>query len=76
MKKVITLCENEYKMQVDKISDYVIANPEIRLILVAGPSCSGKTTTSSLLSEQLYKKAGVTSYTISIDDFYKDVKRH
>ena len=71
--KLISLCENEYKMQVDKISDYVIMHPEIRLILVAGPSCSGKTTTSSLLSEQLYKKAGITSYTISIDDFYKDV---
>ena len=47
IKKIIALCENEYRMQVENISDYVVSHPEIRQILVAGPSCSGKTTTSS-----------------------------
>ena len=34
---------------------------------------SGKTTTSSTLSRLLYEMGGIKSYTISIDDFYKDV---
>lgn len=65
--------ENRYKKEIEKIADAVISDRNIRLILVAGPSCSGKTTTSSTLSEYLFRKASIKSYTISIDDFYKDV---
>jgi len=65
--------ESKYKNSIERIADSIIKNSSIRLILIAGPSCAGKTTTSSTLSKMLKEKAGITSYTISIDDFYKDV---
>lgn len=44
---------------------------KIKMILIAGPSCSGKTTTSKKLS--LYLKAkGINTFPISIDDYFKE----
>ena len=71
-----TICREEtaYKEKIGKIAEKVLGNKDIRLILIAGPSCSGKTTTSSTLSKLLFENAGITTHTISIDDFYKDVE--
>lgn len=66
--------EKSYKDKIEKIAQTVIKNRDLRLILIAGPSCSGKTTTSSTLSRFLFENAGITTHTISIDDFYKDVE--
>ena len=63
-----------YREKIVEISDAIIADRDIRLILIAGPSCSGKTTTSSTLTKLLKEKAGLICHTISIDDFYKDVE--
>ncbi len=73
LKKTIELCEQSYKESIYKIAEEVVNNRNIRLILVAGPSCSGKTTTSSTISKFVYERAGIKSHTVSIDDFYKDV---
>ena len=70
---IIDNAESSYKDKIYDIAKEVMNNRDIRLILIAGPSCSGKTTTSSTLSEYVYKHAGIKSHTISIDDFYKDV---
>ena len=73
LEKTIKFSEEKYKKQIESIAKDIISNPDIRLILVAGPSCSGKTTTSATLSRYLNEFGGKTSHTISIDDFYKDV---
>ncbi len=73
LQKIIETAENKYRSRIQEIADEIIADRNIRLILVAGPSCSGKTTTSATLSKVLHEKAGITCHTISIDDFYKDV---
>ena len=73
LEKTIKFSEEKYKKQIESIAKDIISNPDIRLILVAGPSCSGKTTTSATLSRYLKEFGGKTSHTISIDDFYKDV---
>ena len=73
LQNTIKNAELNYKNQIEKIVDDIIENSNIRLILVAGPSCSGKTTTSATLSKLLFKKSGIKCHTISIDDFYKDV---
>ena len=70
---IIDKAESSYKDKIYDIAKEVMNNRDIRLILIAGPSCSGKTTTSSTLSEYVLKHAGIKSHTISIDDFYKDV---
>ena len=69
----IQKAESSYKEKIYEIAKHVINNRNIRLILVAGPSCSGKTTTSATLSKYFLELAGIKSYTISIDDFYKDL---
>ena len=70
--RIIT-AEKNYKDSINKIADEIEKDKNVRLVLIAGPSCSGKTTTSSTLSKLVYEKAGLTSHTISIDDFYHDV---
>lgn len=45
----------------------------IKVVLIAGPSSSGKTTTSKKLSLYL-KSKGINPFTISTDDFFKDRK--
>ncbi len=73
LKQRINTAEQGYKNEVLNIAKKIADNKNIRLILIAGPSCSGKTTTSATLSKYLNKLAGKNAYTISIDDFYKDV---
>ena len=43
----------------------------LKFLTLAGPSCSGKTTTSYILEEEL-KMHGITVKIVSIDDFYRD----
>jgi len=73
LQKTIETAEKKYRSRIQEIADEIISDRNIRLILVAGPSCSGKTTTSATLSKVLYEKAGIKCHSISIDDFYKDV---
>ncbi|MBQ7399630.1 MAG: hypothetical protein IJW06_04110 [Clostridia bacterium] len=70
----IEKAENAYKKEIEKIARDIMENRDVRLILVAGPSCSGKTTTSATISRYVREYAGIKSHTISIDDFYKDVE--
>ena len=73
-KEMINKSERKYKDQISHIAHDISKNSGIRLILIAGPSCSGKTTTSATLSRYLYEYASIKSHTISIDDFYRDVE--
>lgn len=65
----IKKCENAYKIQMEKIVSFVKLNEEIKFILLAGPSSSGKTTTAKLLRENL-ENNGFNAKTISLDDFF------
>lgn len=61
--------QNQYLMEIaNKISDN---RKNIKIILIAGPSSSGKTTTSKKLAIYL-KTKGINSYQISVDDYFKD----
>ncbi|HPE95587.1 MAG TPA: nucleoside kinase [Bacillota bacterium] len=64
-------CESSYEKQLDKAADTICADERIKLILVAGPSCAGKTTTTKKLREKL-TACGRTVYQVSLDDFYKN----
>ena len=44
----------------------------LRAVLIAGGSCSGKTTTTKKLSE-IFKEHGVSAYVVSLDDFYRSL---
>jgi uridine kinase len=52
-----------------EIADKIKANPEKKIILIAGPTSSGKTTSSHRLAIQLMVD-GVTPITIGLDDYF------
>lgn len=71
LKEYAAKCESGYEAMLDRISESVCADPAVLLVLVAGPSCAGKTTTTLKLSKKL-ADSGKPVYHISLDDFYKN----
>lgn len=69
---LIRLCETYYNNQLSSIAEEIYQNHnQIKLVLIAGPSSAGKTTTSKKLATYLQSK-GITTYQISIDDYFLD----
>lgn len=58
-----------YHKKVDAVADAIFSDAGKKIVMLAGPSSSGKTTTASILSEDI-KKLGGKAYTVSLDDFY------
>ena len=70
IKDIIMVCEAMHDRRMVQIADR-IAQSGKRLILLAGPSSSGKTTAARKLCIQLYAE-GVKPLYLGIDDYYKD----
>ena len=69
---LIRLAETYYNNQLATIAEKIAQNNKsIRLVLIAGPSSAGKTTTSKKLQTYLRSK-GVRTHQISIDDYFLD----
>ena len=74
IKEFIQLNEIKQNEDLSKIANEIEKNLEnIKLVLIAGPSSSGKTTTSKKLSLYL-KNKGINPFVISTDDYFKDRK--
>ena len=65
----INECENSYRNQINEVVNDIISNRDIKVVLVAGPSSSGKTTSSNILMKKLQDK-GIHSVVISLDNFF------
>ena len=68
-KDLVLMAESYYDNIVSKVADSIAKNNKIKLIFIAGPSSSGKTTTAQKLALNLHMK-GITPYTVSMDDFF------
>lgn len=68
---LIMLAEALQEKKVVKIVEMITACAGVRMILVSGPSSSGKTTFSKRLALQL-QLAGLKPINISLDDYYVD----
>lgn len=66
---LIYMCEIEQNGRLLDTARMISTNPNIKLVLIAGPSSSGKTTTSKKLSLFL-KSLGLNPYSLSIDDYF------
>lgn len=67
----VFLAENYQNNNLMKIAEKISSNKNIRIVLISGPSSSGKTTTSKKL--QLFLKGfGIKPKTLSIDDYFVD----
>lgn len=72
IKEFIELNEIKQNNDLLKIASEIEKNlNDIKLVLIAGPSSSGKTTTSKKLSLYL-KSKGINPFVLSTDDFFKN----
>ena len=69
--ELIQLSEALQEKKIARIADQIAANPKLRMVLIAGPSSSGKTTTCKRLSVQLAVN-GLRPVGISLDDYFLD----
>lgn len=67
----ISKCEKHYEDQLDIVTQKILENEKIRLVLLAGPSSSGKTTTSNMIAKKLGEH-GKKAKAIAFDNFYHD----
>jgi len=72
MKSYMQISEALHNKKLAEIADKIAAQSEsVRCVLIAGPSSSGKTTTSKKLAIQL-KVLGFEPLNISLDDYFVD----
>lgn len=64
-------CEERYADAIRKTAEKICENKGRTLVMVAGPSSSGKTTTAKLLQKE-FEIFSRKSHIISLDDFYLD----
>ena len=70
--EVIRLAEAKFESQLSNVSNLVYHDKKnIKIVLIAGPSSSGKTTTSKKLSVYL-QTLGFKTHAISVDDYFLD----
>ncbi len=68
---LIFRAEKRYDDALEEIVKIICENRSIEIVLLAGPSSSGKTTTAKKLSSKL-SALGHKAYTVSLDDFYRN----
>lgn len=66
---LITLAETLQEKKIDQIADMVVADPKRKVVLIAGPSSSGKTTFSKKLSIHLAIN-GKKPIPFSMDEYF------
>jgi len=69
IKEFIKSCELVFNMNISKVANEITNKRNIKFVLIAGPSSSGKTTTTKRLSSYLLAH-GFDPVSISIDDFF------
>lgn len=68
-KELILLSEALHEKKISQIADLIAQNRKNRIILIAGPSSSGKTTFAKRLGIQL-RLNGIKPKTISVDNYF------
>lgn len=69
--RYVEKCEADFSAEINESVEKVIASDHHKIISLAGPTCSGKTTTASILTKKITEK-GQNAVVMSIDDFFCD----
>lgn len=67
----IKSCELAFNLRISKVAEEIEKNRDIKFVLIAGPSSSGKTTTTSRISSY-FEALGYNPIPISLDDYFVD----
>ena len=68
---IVAVSEALQEKKISRIADHIAAHPYIKVVLIAGPSSSGKTTFAKRLCVQLMA-CGKIPYQISLDNYFVD----
>jgi len=71
----ITISEAIHEKNIVRIADKIIDKKTVKVVLIAGPSSSGKTTFSKRLSVQL-AASGVNPTALSLDNYFVDREKN
>ncbi|WP_143316658.1 nucleoside kinase [Clostridium sp. HBUAS56017] len=74
LKDVILVSEALHEKKIAHIADQISKKEDIKIVLIAGPSSSGKTTFANRLGIQL-RVNGLIPISISLDDYFLDRER-
>jgi len=70
--ELVLIAETLQERMLHRLADNIVAEyPKVKLVLIAGPSSSGKTTFTRRLGIQL-RTLGITPLAISMDDYFHD----
>lgn len=76
MPALIRACDDRYDREVRAGADLIIGRlPEVRIVIIAGPSSSGKTTTTIKIGEAL-REAGHELVALTVDHYFFDLESH
>lgn len=70
--RFVNECEISFEKRLDEASDKIVKSGA-SVILLSGPTCSGKTTAAQKIIDD-FNKIGKSVTVISLDDFFKDVE--
>ncbi len=73
---LIHATDRRYSREVELGAELMVGRlPEVRIVIVAGPSSSGKTTTTIKVSEKL-AEAGMRFKALAVDNYFFDLEQH
>lgn len=76
LSQVITESEAAYCVDIENAVKGILARKdELRIVIITGPSSSGKTTTTIKVAEKL-KNAGMKLVTLNVDNYFFDLEMH
>lgn len=67
----VLTAEALHEKRISQIADQIVERPDVRVVLISGPSSSGKTTFSRRLAIQL-QVHGRRSFPLQLDDYFVD----
>ncbi|OGS36799.1 MAG: hypothetical protein A2293_00890 [Elusimicrobia bacterium RIFOXYB2_FULL_49_7] len=72
--KLVREAEKAYHDEVKRVADRIARGKDrVRLVIVAGPSSSGKTTTTTKIGEQL-KEKGIQFALLNMDNYFRNLE--
>ncbi len=69
----VLACEETFSRDLDEAIEDVFSVPDVKTVALAGPTCSGKTTTANKLTKRIIRH-GQNAVVLSIDDFFRNRK--
>ncbi|MEG2653867.1 MAG: nucleoside kinase, partial [Ruthenibacterium sp.] len=70
----VRYCEDDYGVRITHAADR-IQQSGVRVVMLTGPSASGKTTTAHKLTQELCRR-GQNAVVVSLDNFFKDIEEY